>query len=104
MADAPRIKNGVEPARGVKSRQWFSHNSKSIIFVIIMLALVVADQAVTILVTVFPSSAFSRIVIEIDNGLTSIEEMMVTDPRRVQQGVDSVEGLKMVRVITSRGP
>jgi CzcA family heavy metal efflux pump len=103
MADAPRIKNGAEVARGVKGRQWFAHNSKSIIFVIIVLALVGAYQAVTIPVSVFPSTDFPRIVIGIDNGVMPIDQMMVTITRPVEQAVNSVQGLETVRSITSRG-
>ena len=103
MADAPRIKNGVEARGGVKSRQWFAHNSKSIIFVIIVLALVGAYQAVTIPVAVFPSTDFPRIVIGIDNGVMPIDQMMVTVTRPVEQAVNSVQGLETVRSITSRG-
>jgi CzcA family heavy metal efflux pump len=103
MADAPRIKNGAEAAGGVKSRQWFAHNSKSIIFVIIVLALVGAYEAVTIPVSVFPSTDFPRIVIGIDNGVMPIDQMMVTITRPVEQAVNSVQGLETVRSITSRG-
>src|SRR5262252_5440053 len=103
MADAPRIRNGAEAARGVKSRQWFAQNSKSIIFVIIVLALVGAYQAVTIPVAVFPSTDFPRIVIGIDNGVMPIDQMMVTITRPVEQAVNSVQGLETVRSITSRG-
>src|SRR5215469_3002162 len=103
MADGPRIKNGVEAAGGVKSRQWFAHNSKSIIFVIIVLALVGAYQAATIPVSVFPSTDFPRIVIGIDNGVMPIDQMMITITRPVEQAVNSVQGLEMVRSITSRG-
>src|SRR5215472_8290883 len=103
MADAPRIRNGAEAAGGVKSRQWFAQNSKSIIFVIIVLALVGAYQAVTIPVAVFPSTDFPRIVIGIDNGVMPIDQMMVTVTRPVEQAVNSVQGLETVRSITSRG-
>jgi multidrug efflux pump subunit AcrB len=103
MADAPRIKNGVESATGGKGRQWFAQNSKSIIFVIIVLAVVGAYQAATIPVSVFPSTDFPRIVIGIDNGVMPIDQMMVTITRPVEQAVNSVQGLESVRSITSRG-
>jgi len=102
MADAPRIRNGAEAA-SAKSRQWFAHNSQSVIFVIIVVALVGAFQATTIPVAVFPSTDFPRIVIGIDNGVMPIDQMMVTITRPVEQAVNSVQGLETVRSITSRG-
>ncbi|HEY2113482.1 MAG TPA: efflux RND transporter permease subunit, partial [Candidatus Angelobacter sp.] len=46
---------------------------------------------------------FPRIVIGIDNGVMPIDQMMVTITRPVEQAVNSVQGLEMVRSITSRG-
>src|SRR5215469_3341738 len=104
MADDSKIhiKNGVE-VTAPKSRPWFSRNAKSVIFVIIALALVGAYQAITIPVAVFPSTDFPRIVIGIDNGVMPIDQMMVTLTRPVEQAVNSVQGLETVRSITSRG-
>ena len=104
MADESkiRVKNGAEVAPP-KARQWFARNSKSVIFVIIVVALVGAYQALTIPVAVFPSTDFPRIVIAIDNGVMPIDQMMVTITRPVEQAVNSVQGLETVRSITSRG-
>src|SRR5215831_6117333 len=104
MADDSKIhiKNGVE-VTAPKSHPWFSRNAKSVIFVIIALALVGVYQAITIPVAVFPSTDFPRIVIGIDNGVMPIDQMMVTVTRPVEQAVNSVQGLETVRSITSRG-
>ncbi|HWX53679.1 MAG TPA: efflux RND transporter permease subunit [Verrucomicrobiae bacterium] len=82
---------------------WLSDNSKTVIFVIVAVALVGAYQAMTIPVAVFPSTDFPRIVIGIDNGVMPIDQMMVTITRPVEQAVNSVQGLETVRSITSRG-
>src|SRR5207245_5254881 len=76
---------------------------KSVIFVIIVIALAGAYLAATIPVAVFPSTDFPRIVISIDNGVMPIDQMMVTITRPVEQAVNSVQGLESVRSITSRG-
>ena len=103
MPDGPTIQNGTETAAPRKSRQWFSHNSKSIIFVLVVIAAVGIYQAFTIPVAVFPSTDFPRIVIGIENGVMPIDQMMVTITRPVEQAVNSVQGLETVRSITSRG-
>jgi CzcA family heavy metal efflux pump len=102
MADGPKIKNGAEVA-APSARHWFAQNSKSMIFVIVVIALVGAYQAFTIPVAVFPSTDFPRVVIGIDNGVMPIDQMMVTITRPVEQAVNSVQGLETVRSITSRG-
>src|SRR5437764_9868004 len=102
MADQPRTTNGAEVAAPPK-RRWFSHNPRSVIFVIVVIAVVGAYQAFTVPVAVFPSTDFPRVVIGIDNGVMPIDQMMVTITRPVEQAVNSVQGLETVRSITSRG-
>ena len=103
MADEPKVRNGVAIKAAAYSRHWFARNSRSVIFLIIVVALVGAYQAFTIPVAVFPSTDFPRIVIGIDNGVMPIDQMMVTITRPVEQAVNSVQGLERVRSITSRG-
>src|SRR5947209_1741819 len=103
MPDGPTIQNGTETAAPRKSRQWFSHHSKSIIFVLVVIAAVGIFQAFTIPVSVFPTTNFPRIVVGIDAGVMPIDQMMVTITRPVEQAVNSVQGLERVRSITSRG-
>ncbi len=103
MADGPQIKKSAEVAVPSKARQWFVRNSKSVIFVVVVLAVVGAYQAFTLPVSVFPSTDFPRVVIGIDNGVMPIDQMMVTITRPVEQAVNSVQGLESVRSITSRG-
>ncbi|HKV92272.1 MAG TPA: efflux RND transporter permease subunit [Candidatus Angelobacter sp.] len=98
MADEPKVRKITAPRRHL-----LAQNSKSVIFVIIVVALVGAYQAFTIPVAVFPSTDFPRIVIGIDNGVMPIDQMMVTITRPVEQAVNNVQGLETVRSITSRG-
>jgi multidrug efflux pump subunit AcrB len=82
---------------------WFARYSKSIIFLIITLALVGIYLGFTLPVAVFPETDFPRIIIGVDNGVTPIDQMMVTITRPIELAVNSVEGLESVRSITSRG-
>ncbi len=103
MADEPKVRNGARTEASPSRRHWLAQNSKSVIFVIIAVALAGAYQAFTIPVAVFPSTDFPRIVIGIDNGVMPIDQMMVTITRPVEQAVNSVQGLEIVRSTTSRG-
>jgi multidrug efflux pump subunit AcrB len=82
---------------------WFARHSKSILFLIITLALVGGYLAFTLPIAVFPATNFPRVVIGIDNGVMPIDQMMVTITRPVEEAVNSVPGLQQVRSITSRG-
>ena len=82
---------------------WFAKHSKSIIFIILTLALAGVYVTFTLPVAVFPSTNFPRIVIGVDNGVMPIDQMTVTITRPLEEAVNSVPGLQDVRSITSRG-
>src|SRR6202140_2500121 len=103
MADDPKLTNGADVRAAVPRRHWLAENSRTVIFLIIVIALVGGYQAFNIPVAVFPSTDFPRIVIGIDNGVMPIDQMMVTITRPLEQAVNSVQGLETVRSITSRG-
>src|SRR6476646_127101 len=82
---------------------WFARHSKSIIFLIIILAMIGLYEAFELPVAVFPTTNFPLIVIGVDNGVMPIEQMEVTITRPIEQAVNSVPGLESVRSVTSRG-
>jgi CzcA family heavy metal efflux pump len=82
---------------------WFARHSKSVVFLILTLALLGGYLAFTIPVAVFPATNFPRILIAVDNGVMPTDQMMVTITRRLEEGMNSVPGLQQVRSITSRG-
>jgi multidrug efflux pump subunit AcrB len=85
------------------SRYWFARHSKSIIFLIIVLAIVGVYEALSLPIAVFPATNFPRIIIGVDNGVMPINQMEVTITRPLENAVNSVPGLEDVRSITSRG-
>src|SRR5262245_12183875 len=84
-------------------RYWFARHSKSIIFLICILAVIGVYEAFTLPVAVFPTTNFPRIIIGVDNGVTPIEQMEVTITRPLEEAVRTVPGLQDVRSVTSRG-
>jgi multidrug efflux pump subunit AcrB len=85
------------------NRYWFSRHSKSIIFMILTLAVVGIYEALTLPIAVFPTTNFPRIIVGVDNGVMPINQMEVTITRPIEEAVNSVPGLQNVRSITSRG-
>ena len=79
---------------------WFTRHSRSVIFLILTLALLGGYLAFTIPVSVFPSTNFPRILIGVDNGVMPIEQMEVTITRPLEEAVRSVPGLVDVRSTT----
>jgi len=88
---------------GQESSYWFARHSKSIIFLILTLALVGGYVGLSLPIAVFPSTDFPRVIIGVDNGVMPIDQMMVTITRPIEEAVNSVEGLESVKSITSRG-
>src|SRR5262244_4404645 len=84
-------------------KYWFARHSKSIIFLIIVLAIIGIYQAFQLPVAVFPTTNFPLIKIGVDNGVMPIEQMEITITRPIEQAVNSVPGLESVRSVTSRG-
>jgi multidrug efflux pump subunit AcrB len=86
-----------------RSNYWFSRHSKSIIFLVLVLAAVGIYEALSIPIAVFPSTNFPRIIIGVDNGVMPIDQMEVTVTRPIEEAVNSVPALEDVRSVTSRG-
>ena len=83
---------------------WFARHSKSIIFLIFMLAVVGDLRGLTPPGRgVSRPRTFPRIIIGVDNGVMPIEQMEVTITRPIEEAVNSVPGLEDVRSVTSRG-
>jgi CzcA family heavy metal efflux pump len=82
---------------------WFARHSKSIVFLIVVLAVIGVYEAFQIPVAVFPTTNFPLIKIGVDNGVMPIEQMEVTITRPIEQAVSIVPGLESVRSTTSRG-
>src|SRR5690348_8508198 len=84
-------------------RYWFAREHKSIIFLIITLALVGGYLAFSIPIAVFPTTDFPRVIIGVDNGVMPIDQMLVTITRPIEEAVSGVQGIQNVQSITSRG-
>jgi CzcA family heavy metal efflux pump len=97
------MKTDQAPSENGTSSYWFARHSRSVIFLIITLALMGVYFAVTVPIAVFPATNFPRILIAVDNGVMPIDQMMVTITRPLEEAVNSVPGLENVRSITSRG-
>jgi multidrug efflux pump subunit AcrB len=100
--DRPTQSGKDEASRGQRA-YWFAREHKSIIFVIITLALVGGYLGFTIPIAVFPTTNFPRIIIGVDNGVMPIDQMLVTITRPVEEAVSGVRGIENVQSITSRG-
>lgn len=84
-------------------RYWFAREHKSIIFLIVTLALVGGYLLFSIPIAVFPTTDFPRVIIGVDNGVMPIDQMLVTITRPIEEAVSGVEGIQDVRSISSRG-
>ena len=84
MLDRVRVSGQVD------ERYWYTRYAKSVIFLVIVLALAGIYLAFTIPLSVFPTTDFPRVLIGVDNGVTPIDQMMVTITRPIEEAVNSV--------------
>lgn len=87
----------------IQQEHWTARFSGPIIFVILTLIGAGTYLAFSIPVAVFPSTDFPRILVGIDNGVAPINQMEVTVTRPVEEAMNSVPGLELVKSVTSRG-
>jgi CzcA family heavy metal efflux pump len=90
-------------ASETQSEHWTARHGKPILFVILTLVAVGIYLALTIPIAVFPETDFPRVIVGVDNGVTPIDQMLVTVTRPIEEAVNTVQGLERVWSITSRG-
>src|SRR5499425_3273246 len=95
--------SGAASKSSQRAQPWFHRFARPILFLIVSLAVVGGYRALTMPVSVFPSTDFPRIVIGVDNGVMPIDQMLVTITRPIEEAVNSVPSLQSVQSITSRG-
>ena len=89
----------VEP----ESSFWLAAASKPIFFLLALLTVAGIYMAFQVPISVFPETNFPRVVIGVDNGVMPVEQMQVTITKPIEDAVNSVPGLVIVRSTTSRG-
>ena len=92
--------NGLHDPGG---EHWTARFAQPVIFIIVTLVAVGAYLAFAIPVSVFPSTDFPRIILGVDNGVAPINQMQVTVTRPIEESMNSVPGLQLVKSVTSRG-
>ena len=97
------LRNAHAQAAQSEREHWTARFGKPIIFITLTLVGVGVYLATTVPVSVFPDTNFPRIVVAIDNGVMPIDQMEVTVTRPVEEALNTVPGLEIVRSITSRG-
>lgn len=101
MSDTPVV---IDPsADNEPPDHWTGRHAKPIIFVILTLVAAGVYFAFSIPVSVFPATDFPRIVVGADNGVTPIDQMLVTVTRPLEEAVNGVQGIELVKSTTSRG-
>jgi CzcA family heavy metal efflux pump len=82
---------------------WLAAASKPVFFLLALLTAAGVYMAFQVPIAVFPETSFPRVVIGVDNGVMPVEQMQVTITKPIEDAVNSVPGLVIVRSTTSRG-
>ncbi len=82
---------------------WAAYHRRSILFLVIVLALAGIAAGLKLPVALFPHVDFPRVVVSLDTGDRPADQMMIAVTRPVEQAVRSVPGVVGLRSTTSRG-
>jgi CzcA family heavy metal efflux pump len=82
---------------------WMQSHRRSILFLLILLALAGAVAAFKLPVTLFPTVDFPRVVVSLDAGDRPADLMMLRVTQPVEEAIRRVPGVRDVRSTTSRG-
>ena len=82
---------------------WMQEHRRSILFLLVLLALAGALAAFKLPVTLFPTVDFPRVVVLLDAGDRPADLMMLAVTQPVEEAVRRVPGVRNVRSTTSRG-
>ena len=83
--------------------QWMQGHRRSILFLLVLLALAGALAAFKLPVTLFPTVDFPRVLVSLDAGDRPADLMMLAVTQPVEEAVRRVPGVRNVRSTTSRG-
>jgi len=83
--------------------QWMQEHRRSILFLLVLLALAGALAAFKLPVTLFPNVDFPRVVVSLNAGDRPADLMMLSVTQPVEVAVRRVPGVRDVRSTTSRG-
>ena len=83
--------------------EWQQAHRRSILFFIALVAAAGAVAAVKLPVTLFPTVDFPRVVVSLDAGDRTAEQMALLVTIPVEEAVRRVPGVQNVRSTTSRG-
>ncbi|MGH8324302.1 MAG: efflux RND transporter permease subunit, partial [Steroidobacteraceae bacterium] len=83
--------------------RWAQHQSRSIIFLVGVLALVGAGSISRLPVLLFPQVSFPRVRVALSAGDRPAERMLIEVTRPVEEAVRGIPGVRRLRSVTSRG-
>jgi CzcA family heavy metal efflux pump len=82
---------------------WLSRSIRTVFFFALVLTAAGIYAFFQVPIAVFPETNFPRVVIGVDNGVMPVEQMQVTITKPIEDAINSVPGLMVVRSTTSRG-
>ena len=82
---------------------WMRQHRRSILFLLVLLAIAGMMASFRLPVTLFPNVDFPRVVVSLDAGDRPADLMMLTVTQPVEEAVRRVPGVRNVRSTTSRG-
>ncbi len=93
----------MNPGASSRVGQFAAWHAVSITFIALALCLAGVFSAARMPSSVFPQTAFPRVVVLVNNGIMPANEMMATITRPIEETMKSIPGVASVRSSTTRG-
>jgi len=93
----------MNPGSSSRAGRFATRHAVSITFIALTLCLAGVFSATRTPSSVFPRTAFPRVVILVSNGIMPANEMMATITRPIEEAMKSIPGVASVRSSTTRG-
>jgi CzcA family heavy metal efflux pump len=78
-------------------------HGRALVIIVVSLSIAGILFALRLPISILPQTDFPRVVILVDNGITPVDQMLVTVTRPIEQAVRIVPGIENIRSVTSRG-
>lgn len=82
---------------------WMQRHRRSILFLVVLLALAGVATALRLPITLFPKAEFPRVVVALDAGDRPADQMAMLVTRPVEEALRRIPGVQEVHSTTSRG-
>src|SRR4051812_8859236 len=87
----------------MRTARWAQRHARSIVFLLLVLAVAGAATSFRLPVSLFPQVSFPRVQVTVDSGARPVERMAAEVTYPLEESLRAIPGVRQIRSTTSRG-